>query len=109
MVFTRQKARVGENPESPSRNQSGTNIREVHTPSRTVFTQEKNELFVQRVVQYFQGKEGDEFHYHILGLDWSSTEDEMKKSYRNLARQFHLDKNNHSQASGVMLMIKEAK
>ena len=51
MVFTRQKAREGESPESPPRTQPEKNIREVRTPSRTVFTQEQNKLFVQQVVQ----------------------------------------------------------
>ena len=69
MVFTRQKAREGENLEYPPRTQSGTNIREVRTPSRLVFTQEHNELFFQRVVQYFQKKEGSDFHYYVLGLN----------------------------------------
>ena len=45
MVFTRKKARVGANPESPPRNQPETNVREVRTTSRTVFKQEHNELF----------------------------------------------------------------
>ena len=51
MVFIRQKEKAGANPESPPRTHPGTNIREVRTPSRTVFTQEQNELFFQRVVQ----------------------------------------------------------
>ena len=95
MVFTRQKSRAGANPESPPRTQPGKNIHEVCTPSWTVFTQEQNELFVQRVLQYSQGKEGDELHYHVLGLNESSTEDGMKKVYRNLARRFHPDKDKH--------------
>ena len=85
MLFTRQKSRVGANPESLPRTQPGTIIREVITPSRTVFTQEQNELFVQRVIQYSQVAEGDEFHYHVLGLNEYSTEDDMKKAYRTLA------------------------
>ena len=48
-------------------------------------------------------------HYHVLGLNESSTEDYMKKSYRKLARQFHPDKNKHSQFSDVMQMINKAK
>ena len=40
MVLIRQKSRAGENPESPARTQPGTNISEVSTPRRTVFTQE---------------------------------------------------------------------
>ena len=52
MVFTRQKSRAGANKESPPITHPETNIREVRTPSRTVFTQENNELFFQQVVQY---------------------------------------------------------
>ena len=51
MVFTRQKSRADSNAESFSRTQPEINIREVRTPSRTVFTQEQNELFVQQVLQ----------------------------------------------------------
>ena len=80
MVFTKQKSRAGENPESPGITQPVTNIREVCTPSRTVFTQEQNNLFIQQVLQYSQEKKSDELHYHVLGLNESSTEDDMKKS-----------------------------
>ena len=54
MVFTRPKAIAGSNPESPPRTHQETNIFEVRTPSWTVFTQEQNELSVQRVIQYSQ-------------------------------------------------------
>ena len=33
----------------------------------------------------------------------------MEKAYYNLARRFYSDKNKHSQASEVMLMINEGK
>ena len=92
MVFTRQKVISGEHPESPPRTQSGTNIREVRTPSRTVFTQEHNELFIQQVVQYSQEAEVDELNYFVLGLNKASIEDDTKKAYRSLARRFHPDK-----------------
>ena len=93
MVFTRQKARTSANPESPARIQTGTNIREVRTPRRTVFTQEHNGLFIQRVLQYSQEETGDELHYHVFGLNYSSTEDDMKEAYCSLDLRFHLDKN----------------
>ena len=54
MVFTIQKARADTNPESPTRTQPEINIREVRTPSRTVFTQEQYELFAQQFVQNSQ-------------------------------------------------------
>ena len=61
------------NPESPPRTQPETNIREVCTPSQAVFKKEQNELFIQQVVQYSQEKEGDDFHYHVIGLNESPT------------------------------------
>ena len=48
-------------------------------------------------------------HYHVLGLNDSSKENDMKRAYLNLARIFHPGKNKHSQASDVMLMISETK
>ena len=79
MVFTRKKSRAGANPEYPPRTQPGTNIHEVRTPIRIVFTREYNELFIQRVIQYSQEAKGDELHYLVLGLNESPTEDAMKK------------------------------
>ena len=48
-------------------------------------------------------------HYHVLGLNESSTENDMKKSYRELALQSHPDKNKHPQAAAAMCRINEAK
>ena len=59
---------MGANTESPPRTDPGTNIREVHTPSQTVFTQKKNELFIQRVLKYSHEAKGDELHNIVLGL-----------------------------------------
>ena len=83
MVFTRQKSRSDENPESPPRTQSEINIREVRTPSRTFFTQERNELFVQQVIQYSQDLVCEVFHYHVLCLNESSTERGLKNPIIN--------------------------
>ena len=109
MVLTRKKERAGENPESCPRTQPETNIRDVRATSQTVFTQEQNELFVQQVVQYSQDLESEDLHYHVIGLNEYSTEDDMKKAYSKLALQSHPDKNKHLQASSVMRMINEAK
>ena len=84
MVFTRQKSRADANPESPPKTQHKINIQEVRTPSRTVFTQKHNKLFVQQVVQDAQDLEGEVLHYRILCLNESSTEDDLKKPIVNL-------------------------
>ena len=78
MVFTRQKSRAGANPEYPERTQSEKNIRQGRNPIWPVFTREHNNLFIQRVLEYSQENESNEFHYHVLGLNESSTEDDMK-------------------------------
>ena len=48
-------------------------------------------------------------HYHVLGLNESSKEDDMKKAYRKLALQYHPDKNKHPKASAMLRMINVAK
>ena len=109
MLFTIQKARSGANPEYPARTQPGKNIRERSNPRRPVFTREQNGLFIQRVIQYSQVNESNELHYHVLGLNESSTEDDMKKAYLYLALRLHPDKNNHSHVNEVVLMIIKAR
>ena len=79
MVFTIQKAGEDANPEFPPIIQHEINIREVRALSWKVFTQEQNELFFQQVVQYAQGLEGEVLYYHVLCLNESSTEDDLKK------------------------------
>ena len=82
---------------------------EVRTPSQTVFTQEQNELFVQQVVQDAQVLECEVFHYHVLGLNYSSTEDDFKKAYCRMSLRSHPEKNKHPQDNSVFCMINEAK
>ena len=48
-------------------------------------------------------------HYHVIGLNDSSTEDDMKKAYHNLDCIFQPDKNKHSHASDMSLMINESR
>ena len=45
----------------------------------------------------------------VLGLNESSTEEDMKKAYRSMSLQFHPDKNIHEDASKMMGMINETK
>ena len=83
MLFSRQKSRVDDNPESTPKNQPEINIREVQIPSRTVFTQEQNELFVQQVVQDAQDLEAEVLHYRVFSLNKSSKEDDLKNPIVN--------------------------
>ena len=83
IVFNGQKERSDANQESSPRNHQEINIREVRTPSQTVFTQENIVLFVQQAVQYSQDLEGEDLHYHVIGLNESSTEDDLKNSIIN--------------------------
>ena len=92
MVFTIQKVRAGANLESPEITQPGTNIREGINLRRLVFTREHKNLFIQPVLQYNQENESDELHYHVLGSNESSIEDNMKKSYCYLDLDFTLTK-----------------
>ena len=80
MVFNRQKSRAVANPEFPARTHPGTNIHEGRNPRRKIVTHEQNDLFIQRVLQYSQKEKSDELHYHVLGLNESSTEGNTKKA-----------------------------
>ena len=83
IVFNGQKERADANQESSPRTHQEINIREVRTPSQIVFTQENIVLFVQQAVQYSQDLEGEDLHYHVIGLNESSTEDDLKNSIIN--------------------------
>ena len=83
MVFTRQKAIGDANPESPPRTHHEINIREVQTPSRTVFAQEQAELLVQQVFKDAQVLESEFLYYHVIALNESSKEDDLKKPILN--------------------------
>ena len=45
----------------------------------------------------------------VLGLNESSTEEDIKKAYRSISIQFQPNKNIHEGASKVMRMINKAK
>ena len=109
MVFIRKKSIAGENTESPPRTHPSSNIRKLRTPSRTVFTQKYNELFIEKFLQCSQDVAGDELHFFVLGLNESSTEEYMKKYYCSLARRFHSNKNQHLNCTDLMQVIKQDK
>ena len=109
MLFTRQKARAGVNQESPARTQPVTNIHEGSNPRWSVFTREQNGSFILLFLQFSQENESDELHYHVLGLNEFSTEDDMKKACISLDFRFRPEKNKHSQVTEVMRIIIEAK
>ena len=73
MVFTRKKARAGENPEYSAGTHPRTNISGGSNPRRPVFTREQNDLFIQQVLQYSQENESDELYLFVLGFNYSST------------------------------------
>ena len=65
--------------------------------------------YFQQVVQYSQDFEGEVLYYHIICLNESSTQDDLKKSYRKLALRSHPNKNKHPQDSADFRIINEAK
>ena len=78
-------------------------------PSRTVFNKEQNYLFIQKVQEYSLYAKGERLNLFVLGLNESSTIEDMKKAYRSMSLRFHTDKNIHEDASKRMGMINEAK
>ena len=78
-------------------------------PSKTVFSKEQNDLFIQKVQESSLYVKGEILNLFVLGLNKSSTEEDMKKTYRFISLRFHPDNNIHEDASKVMLMINEAK
>ena len=47
-------------------------------PSKTVFSKEQNELFIQKVQEYSLYAKGEIWNLFVLGLNKSSTEENMK-------------------------------
>ena len=75
MVYTRRKnAKAGANS------------------SKTVFSKEKNDLFIQKVQEYSLYAKGEILNLFVLVLNYSSTEEDMKKAYRSMSLIFHPEK-----------------
>ena len=75
MVYTRQEnAKAGANP------------------SRTVFSKEDNDLFIQKVQEYYLYEKGEILNLFVLGLNESSTEEDTKKAFLPCLLDFTLTK-----------------
>ena len=78
-------------------------------PSKPVFSKEQNDLLIQKVHEYSLHATGEKLNLFVLGLNESSTEEDMKTAYCSMALQFHPDKNIDVDTSKIMGMINEAK
>ena len=86
------------------------NVKVDANPMKPVFSKEQNDLLIQQVheyslhvtVQYSLNK-------FVLCLNESTTEIDMKTSYRSMALRFHPDKNIGLDTSKIMGMINETK
>ena len=63
-------------------------------PSKTVFSKEQNDLFIQNVQEYSLYEKGEILNLFVLGLNESSTEEDTKKAYRSMSLRFHPEKKN---------------
>ena len=61
----------------------------------TTFSKEQNDLKMKEVQEFSANHAADQYplNLYILGLNYSSTEAEMIKVYRSMARRFHPDNN----------------
>ena len=78
--------------------------------SKTVFSKEHNDLKIKQVQEYSLHATGQySLNLFVLGLNDSSTEAEMKKTYHSMAHRFHSDKNIGLDTTEMMKMINKAK
>ena len=78
--------------------------------SKPVFSKEQNDLKTQQVHEYsLHATCQYSLNKFVLGLNESSTEADMRTSYRSMASRFHPDKNIGLDTTKMMTMINEAK
>ena len=77
----------------------------------TKFSKEQNELKMKEVREFAANTATDQYHLnlHVLGLNYSSTFEEMVKGYHSMARRFHPDNNYGFDTTEMMTMINTAK
>ena len=79
-------------------------------PSKPVFSKEQNDLLIKKNHECSLHAAGEySLNLFVLGLNESSTEADMKTTYRSMALQFHPDKNIGLDTSKMIVMINEAK
>ena len=86
------------------------NAKADENPSMTKFSKEQNDLKIKQVQEFSCNAAGlYPLNLYVLGLNYISTEAEMKKAYYSMARIFHPDKNIGLDTTEMMKMVNEAK
>ena len=80
-------------------------------PSVTKFSKEQNDLKMKEFQEFAANHAAGQYplNLYVLCLNYSSTEAEMIKAYRSMARRFHPDNNFWFDTSEMMKMINTAK
>ena len=79
-------------------------------PSMTKFSKEQNDLKIKQVQEFSpHAVVPYTLNLYVLGLNYSSTEAQMKEAYYSMARRFHPDKNIGLDTTEMMKMINKAK
>ena len=80
-------------------------------PSVKKISKEQNDLKMKKVQEFAANNAVGQYELdlHVLGLNYSSTEAEMIKGYRSMARRFHPDNNYGFDTTEMMTMINTAK
>ena len=77
----------------------------------TKFSKEQNELKMKEVREFSANTATGLYHLNlnVLGLNYSSTFEEMIKGYRSMARRFHPDNNYGFDTTEMMTLINTAR
>ena len=77
----------------------------------TKFNKEQNGLKMKEVIDFADNTATGQYHLnlHVLGLNYSSTFEEMIKGYWSMAHRFHPDLNCGYETTEMMTMLNMAK